>query len=48
MLVSDPRVGGVVNVLEARASAKGQVDKLEEWDNRNLVEFSEVKGQVLN
>ena len=40
-------MGGVVNVFKARASVQGNVDKLGEWDNRNLMEFSEDKCQVL-
>lgn len=45
--VSDPRVGGVVNTFKVRASVQGNVDKLEEWDNRNPMEFSKDKCQVL-
>lgn len=45
--VSDPRVGGGVNIFKAMASVQWNVDKLEEWDNRNLMEFSEDKCQVL-
>ena len=43
--VSDP--SGVVNIFKARASIQGSVDKLEEWDNRNLMEFNRDKCRVL-
>lgn len=33
-------MGGVVNIFKARVSVRGNVDKLEEWDNMNLLEFS--------
>lgn len=44
--VSDSRVGGVADVFKTGASAQGIIDKLEEWDSRNLKEFSEDKCQA--
>lgn len=44
--MSDSRVGGVVNVFKTRASAQGNVDKLEECDSRTLKESSEDKCQA--
>lgn len=41
-------MGGVVNVFRTRASAEGNIDKLEEWDRRNLKEFSEDKARPFN
>lgn len=34
---------GVVNVLEGRAVIQRDTDKLEEWTDRNLVNFSKGK-----
>lgn len=39
-------MGGVVNVFKTRASAQGNVDKLEECDSRTLKESSEDKCQA--
>lgn len=41
-------MGGVVNVFRTQAAAEGNIDRLEEWDSRNLQEFREDKARPFN
>lgn len=41
-IVDDNVLGGTGDTLEGRASIQGELDKLEEWPNRNLLNSNKL------
>lgn len=44
----DTKLSGEVDTLEGRASLQKDLDKLEEWANKNLKKFNKDKVNVLH
>lgn len=44
----DTKLGGAVDMFEGKAAIQMQIDKLEEWADRNLMKFSQEKCKILH
>ncbi|KAK4829412.1 hypothetical protein QYF61_003976 [Mycteria americana] len=47
-LADDPKLSGEADNAEGRATLQEDVDRLEEWANKNLMQFNKDKGKVLH
>lgn len=48
MLVDDIKLGVVVDTKESRASVQRDLNKLEDWAERNPMKFNKDKSEVIN
>ena len=44
----DTKLSGVVDTPEQRAALQGDLDRLEEWANKNLMKFNKEKCKIMH